>query len=227
MISRITNRLFWEVRQLPVIRQSLAKSEVAAWLASGKVGATPHCVKQANLRRLARQLEVLTLVETGTFRADMMCAMRNSFAELYSIELSEQLYEYSKTRCKTFGNIHLLHGDSAVQLPLICGKLQGRALFWLDGHYSGGDTALGDVVSPIIGELNAIRSFQQIEPIIVIDDARLFAVGTGYPTLSQLFDCVAESGESFFSISIHDDAIVCIPRHLLLRINSSAGQQAI
>ena len=219
MISRITNRLFWEVRQLPGIRQALEKSEVAAWLAGGKVGATPHCVKQANLRRLGRQLDVPTLVETGTFRADMMCAMRNSFAALYSIELSEQLYEYSRNRCKAFPNISLLHGDSAVQLSLICGKLRGRALFWLDGHYSGGDTALGDVVSPIIGELHAIRSFRHIEPIIVIEDARLFAVGTGYPTLSQLFDCLSEWGESFFSISIHDDAIVCIPKSLLAGIN--------
>ena len=129
------------------------------------------------------------------------------------------MYEYSKTRCKAFGNVHLLHGDSAVQLSSICGKLQGRALFCLDGHYSGGDTALGDVISPIIGELNAIRAFPQIEPIIVIDDARLFAVGTGYPTLSQLFASLAEWGPSFFSISIHDDAIVCIPKQLLTGIN--------
>lgn len=216
MITRIWKRLAWEVAQVPVLRKARDRRTVAAWLESGKEGATPHCVKQANLRHLSRSFQIPTFIETGTFHGDMLCALHGEFARLISIELSEHLCDYSRKRCAIFENVEIYLGDSATRLADLGEHLAGRVLFWLDGHYSGGDTALGDSVSPIIRELDVIRSWHQVQPFILIDDARLFRPGTGYPCLREVFDHIREWKHIHLSVSIHDDAIVCIPSSLLV-----------
>jgi len=59
-------------------------------------------------------------------------------------------------------------------------------LFWLDGHYSGGDTARGDSDTPVNEELRAI--FQPGGPahIVLIDDARCFGTHPAYPTVEHI-----------------------------------------
>ena len=48
------------------------------------------------------------------------------------------------------------------------------ALFWLDGHYSGGETAKGDADSPLREELEAIGRHPIKTHVIPIDDVRSF-----------------------------------------------------
>lgn len=222
MLKRLTNRVLWEIGKVPFIRERNEARRLMKWLSEGKLGPAPHLVKQANLRRLARLFQVDTIVETGTFRADMLYALREDFKFLISVELSKDLYEYARDRCARFSNIQIRNGDSATELREICARLSGRTIFWLDGHYSGGDTALGDVTSPIIEELNAIKSRKEIEPIIVIDDAWLFVEGTGYPLLSEIFSHFQSWDDRNINISIHDDAIVAIPQGLLSEINNNS-----
>jgi hypothetical protein len=172
-------------------------------------------MKQANLRRMSRMFDTSVLVETGTCRGDMVWALKDDFKQIFSVELSGELYKYSVHRCEGFPQIHLRLGDSATELSTICNEISGRVLFWLDGHYSGGDTAIGTDISPILAELNSIRNSGQIEPIILIDDARLFKVGTGYPTLSRVFECFATFNVPM-NVSVYDDAICAFPLHLLI-----------
>ena len=44
--------------------------------------------------------------------------------------------------------------------------------FWLDGHYSCGDTALGDFWAPLMQELDAIKNHNIKDHTIMIDDMR-------------------------------------------------------
>jgi len=189
---------------------------VSTWLKNGKVGATPHRIKQANLLHFQKSFAVQTLVETGTCRADMLWALKSAFNKLISIELSEDLYNYLVKRCSGFSHIDIRQGDSATEIAKLSGRITGRVIFWLDGHFSGGDTARGDVVSPVLTELSHISTFPGIEPIVIIDDARLFKSGTGYPTLETVFKAF-ESWAEPMSVSVHDDAIIAFPRQLALR----------
>ncbi len=220
-MSRLLGRLLHELKKLPLLKDAAIAREISLWMRTGKKGPTPHAMKQANLKRLAAHFSIPTLVESGTCRADMMIAMRNEFAELYSIELSEPLFQFCKRRCAPFRNIHLKNGDSGTELQELCSKLTGNVLFWLDGHYSGGDTALGTEISPILAELNAIDANPQITPFIIIDDARLFKTGTGYPTMSQMFQRFA-NWHIPMNTTVMDDAIVSVPEAIL--INSGEGK---
>ena len=118
------------------------------------------------------------LVETGTYLGDMIQAMRPHFDQIYSIELSDALFEKARQRFESAKNVNLVHGDSGIQLPNVLKELKQPALFWLDGHYSEGFTAKGDKETPIYDELNWIVSVPERRHVIIIDDARCFGVTT-------------------------------------------------
>jgi len=88
-------------------------------------------------------------------------------------------------------NVELIHGDSGKELPKIVARLDAPALFWLDGHYSGGDTARGDTDTPVNEELRAIFQPGGLQHIVLIDDARCFGTQPGYPTIEQVRQLVA------------------------------------
>ena len=64
----------------------------------------------------------------------------------------------------------LIQGDSGVELGNLVGKLSGPALFWLDGHYSEGETAQGPKDTPIFEELEHIFSARRDGDVILIDE---------------------------------------------------------
>ena len=95
-------------------------------------------------------------METGTYYGDMIAAMMPQFDAIYSIELSDELYDRARRRFRGSDKVTLIHGDSAVELAAIVRGLDRPALFWLDGHYSGGETAKGATETPVLAELEQI-----------------------------------------------------------------------
>ena len=55
----------------------------------------PHIAKQEMILKYAHKFNVSLFVETGTYLAFMIDAMKDNFRELFSIELSQTLYERS------------------------------------------------------------------------------------------------------------------------------------
>lgn len=145
-----------------------------------------HAQKQAVIREFARRFQVEYLVETGTCHGDMVAAMQKEFKKIISIELADQFYREVCERFKGVPNVELIHGDSATKLPEVVARLEGRAIFWLDGHYSGGDTARGENDTPVNEELRAIFQPGLPDHIVLIDDARCFGTEPSYPSLEQL-----------------------------------------
>jgi hypothetical protein len=69
--------------------------------------------------------------------------------------------------------------------------LREPALFWLDGHYSGGFTGMGAKETPIVEEVEAIFAHEQKGHVLLIDDARCFGTLPDYPTLEAFREKVA------------------------------------
>ena len=61
----------------------------------------------------------------------------------------------------------------------------------VDAHYSGGITAEGDKLSPVMEEVIIILTHSVKKHVILIDDAREFTGRDGYPELSELKEKVA------------------------------------
>lgn len=57
-------------------------------------------------------------------------------------------------------------------MPQIVAELGHPALFWLDGHYSGGGTAKGKQETPISLELRAVLDAPASVRVFLIDDVR-------------------------------------------------------
>jgi hypothetical protein len=184
---------------------------LAAWRENGRPVPPPHEVKQQTLRNYAKEFGLRTLIETGTFRGDMVEAMKGTFDRIYTIELSKDLFEEARARFSGVKNVECIHGDSGVELGRILERVREPALFWLDGHYSGGVTARGAKETPVYEELRQILSSPIKSHVIVIDDARCFGTAPDYPGIEELRDFVASKRQDL-DVAVQDDSIRITPR---------------
>jgi hypothetical protein len=113
-------------------------------------------------------------IETGTHMGDTINNVLNHFDKIYSIELSPTYAGKSQNRFKDQTHVTIINGDSAQILVSLCKIVQEPAFFWLDGHWSGGDTAQGSKDCPLLEEVKAINDNLMSECTIAIDDIRLF-----------------------------------------------------
>lgn len=125
-------------------------------------------------------------IETGTYMGDTIIPLEKHFNELHTIEIKETFLVEVKNKynsSKRFSlqnekkkiNFHL--GDSSKVLAKLCPKIKNNAIFFLDGHWSAGNTGKGDKDCPIYEELQCIISYFTHNCIIIIDDCRLFGKG--------------------------------------------------
>jgi hypothetical protein len=181
--------------------------EFEEWeLQGGKLAPVPHLVKQDTLKTYAAQFGLNILVETGTFRGDMIEAMKGSFDQIFSIELSQEFHEKAKRRFKGNSNVELIQGDSGSKLKDVLGRLDQPALFWLDGHYSGGKTAGAEKHTPIFEELEHLLNSRIEGHVIIIDDARCFGTDPAYPSIEALSEFI-KSKRPDAVIVVEDDSI--------------------
>lgn len=182
------------------------KRKFAKWKKDGCLPPVPHIVKQEAIKYYRDKYNINTLVETGTYLGDMVWAQQDNFKKIYSIELSEALAENGKKRFAGKPHIEVIQGDSGQVMSTLINKLPEKTLFWLDGHYSSGNTACGDKECPILEEVKAILS-SGVEHILLIDDARCFTGENDYPTIEYLSGFILESYPNSI-IEERNDAII-------------------
>jgi len=181
------------LKQIPhPIKQFLNRRKIKKWIAGGRIPPPPKEYKHQVILNFAQKHNHKIFVETGTYMGETLYMMKNSFDELYSIELSSLLYKKALKVFRGISHVTLIHGDSGKQLKLLLKKIEHSVLFWLDAHYSGGITVRGKQETPIVSEIKAILS-HNFKHTILIDDARCFIGKNGYPTLKQLFNVVKKS----------------------------------
>jgi len=132
-----------------------------------------HIDRVAVVKDYAERYGIRSFIETGTAEGFMVSYVLDTFDMITTIELSEQLYLNAKERFQPWPNVSCVHGDSAEWLPKLVPMYEFPILFWLDGHYSGGNTARGEIDTPIRAELEAAIKAPK-GSVILIDDMRLF-----------------------------------------------------
>ncbi len=138
------------------------------------------------------------LVETGTWHGDgVAAALEAGFPCVYSIELSEMLYARACDRFHGDPRVTLYVGQSNVWLPEVLDLIDGPATFWLDAHYSAGDTARGDVFCPILDELALIARHPVKTHTLLIDDLRLFGPGEFGVSYEQLHSALMDINPTY------------------------------
>jgi len=179
---------------------------VRNWNKKGNPIPVPDVVKQRTVKEYAKIFSVETFIETGTYLGDMVNAVMDTFNKIYSIELDKTLYEQAKKKFSKHHNISIIHGDSSKVLPVILANISGPCLFWLDGHYSGGITAKGDLNTPITQELHCILDHTIRGHVILIDDAHLFTGQDDYPRLEGIRTLVSDRYPDW-EFDVKDDII--------------------
>lgn len=128
-------------------------------------------------------------IESGSFTGNGIQQALNTgcFAKIHSIELSRVYYQTVLQRFENHPQVFLWQGDSGELLNTLLQDIEASATFWLDAHYSGGDTAHGSTESPILKELRCIRNHAIKTHVILIDDVRQFgSYEFDYVTLEEI-----------------------------------------
>ena len=174
---QIFNKIYYNLLKIKSIR---------TWVKNG-TSSPPHpYFKRKTVKAYAKKFKLRTLIETGTYRGDMIISNQKNFKKIYSIELDEKIFKKASERCKQYSHISLYQGDSGEILPKILLNIKEPCLFWLDAHYSGEGTAKGLFDSPILKEMEFILNELNLNHVILIDDAREFVGTNGYPTIKEL-----------------------------------------
>lgn len=202
-----------------IIRESFLFKPVAArreskmvreWIERGCSGPAPNIVKRHIIEHYRRLFDLDTLVETGTYLGDTVEFFRARCARIFSIELSEEYARNAQQRFRAFKHIEILQGDSGVLLGEVLKRLKRPALFWLDGHYSGGRTAKSARDTPIASELKSIFAHPLETHVILIDDARLFDGAGDYLSLAAFRDNLRQERPGY-TMLVENDIIRCCP----------------
>jgi hypothetical protein len=166
------------------------------------------------LREIGNRFRVEKFIETGTFRGNTAVWAGSVYKSVVSIENSLPLYEAAKTKYGDAKNIEFVLGHSAEKLKEIVARLAEPCVFWLDAHWSGGDTYGEGDECPIVEEIEAINCSSH-DHFVLIDDARLFMAPPPpphdprkWPTILQLLEALSQ--RSRYTVIIQD-VIVAVP----------------
>lgn len=154
-------------------------------------------------------------IETGTFRGDTARWASQHFLHVVTIEASDEYYAKAVERFSSDPNVTVLHGNSRDRLQEVVDSLEEKAIFWLDAHWSGGETYGELDECPILDEINLANS-GLIGHAIFVDDARLFLAPPPLPHDLQQWPNIADVLESLQPVNnyvaVFEDVIISVPK---------------
>lgn len=170
------------------------------------------------ISQLKEAYRVRTFVETGTYMGETANWASQEFENVITIEHSESLYLRAVQKYASKTNIQFILGDTRDKLHEIVAKLDAASIFWLDAHWSGGETH-GDMDEcPLIQEIKVLNNSPH-DHFIFVDDARLFESPPPHPhkieqwpTIDNVIETL-NSGKHRYYIVINEDVIVAVPLH--------------
>ena len=160
--------------------------------------------------------DISILFETGTYRGYTTKNAIPFFDEVHSVELSVDLYHKAQEQLGPYSNVFLYQGSSQNVLDQILPHLNGNILFWLDAHWSGGETAHGTKATPIIEELKIIKKHSIKNAVIMINDLRYFkdARPQDYPDITSIYSLIKRINPDYNFLVYGDIGIAFLDNHL-------------
>jgi hypothetical protein len=198
------------IQRIPMLEDVARNVNMLFWRLSSRPIPPPGLFKARTVRKYAKQYGLRSLVETGTYRGGMIATVKRDFDEIYSIELSDKLHAVARERFAKDKHVTLICGDSGEELPRVVERLACPALFWLDAHYSGGETAKGIEGNPIMREIACVLKDRKAH-VILVDDMRLFGADPAYPTPEALTAKITEMAGERVTLEIRDDILRITP----------------
>ncbi len=174
----------------------------------------PHSLsKLRNIDALRRKTGARTFVETGTYLGVTAARCARLFEKVVTIELDPELTRKAKQYLGRFPNVEVIEGDGLAVLPEVLARGDVRdVLVFLDGHFSGGVTARGDIPEPAVLEVDVLARFRDRIRAIVVDDFRCFGVEDGFPSKAELLASLERHFGAEFDITVHLDQVLCARR---------------
>jgi len=162
---------------------------------------------------------IKNFVETGTYKGGTSFWAASHFDKVYTIEIDPEISKETSSRQDCPKNIDFFIGNSKDVLPGLVKLLEGRTLFWLDGHWCNVTDFGKDMECPLINELKAIENLK--DAIILIDDARAFLGplppphdSSQWPRIDEIFLLLKKQFPNSL-VTLADDVIYCIPHDLI------------
>lgn len=130
-----------------------------------------------------------TFIETGSYIGDgIQSALNAGFNKIYSYELAPVYYEQTKKRFLNEAKLSLFFGDSRTLLKELLKTNKSKILFWLDAHFSGGDTEGGGLEETLEKELSVIKESDVSDFVLLIDDMNPELANFYIGKTQQIFD---------------------------------------
>jgi hypothetical protein len=168
------------------------------------------------IEKLAATFQVKNFVKTGTYYGHTSIWASKNFQNVFTIEFSQAMYQQVIDKLNKISNLHCFLGDSRTELQKIIQTLQGSSIFWLDAHWSGGNTYGNNDECPLLTEIKIINNSPH-EHFIFIDDARYFTSPPQPPHQIEQWPDITkvihqlQSGNGEKYIVIIEDVIIAVP----------------
>ncbi len=169
----------------------------------------PHSyTKYRLIKSVQKNQRATAFIEIGTYKGITAKRCSRIFDHVYTIELDEQLYNYASDYLKNHSNVHLFQGDAKIQLPTLLGEIPSDMIVFLDGHFSGSDTALGDEPEPALSLIHELGRHKDKVKAIIIDDFREFGY-RDWPAKSELLNTLEREFLQYqYDLFIHLDMVI-------------------
>jgi hypothetical protein len=215
MLSKISSAVYYKLMaSLLNLKSYRELRNLRNWSQNSYAMPAPYEVKIKTLKRRGGN-EVW--IETGTYEG-LTAIELSKFAKcVITLEASDKYFYLASSNLVGYSNVELIHGTSEKLLDLVLSRLVKKEKikdisFWLDAHYSSGETFGGENDCPVIEELRIIQSYlKKISRLtLFIDDVRLFkddeSAPEKFPTLFKIIKWIEEN-KLFWTIE-HDILII-------------------
>lgn len=147
-----------------------------------------------------------TAIETGAFKGRSARILAKDFCYVHTIEQDASLARRAEEKLVKFKNVSVKLGPSEEILSECLPEESVPCLFWLDAHFSGGQTSGVENPCPVLNELSVILANRKVEnTIILVDDLRGMFGANGWPRLDEL---IAPARNHNFKAVVSDDVLV-------------------
>ena len=167
-------------------------------------------------------------IEGGTFKGGTAKKMAGYFRNVITIEASPKLYKAASESLANINNIIIKEGNTKEILAATLNNGWDNALFWLDSHWSGGETYGINDECPLIKEIEIINNSKMKNMAIMIDDARLFLSPPPKPHNLEKWPSIKEISlimPQYMDIVVFNDVIFLLPKDIIINFKKYIQDQ--